>query len=111
MLREAGGLALRSAVQLPQSVATIVAAFMPLLRLVAQPAHIGQAELGRELDRIFAALYEHPLTEQTRRLTRYLRERDVLPNEGSTENLIRYVVNQAVARSPMPVPQKIVDEF
>ena len=35
----------------------------------------------------------------------------MLPNEGSTESLIRYVVEQAVARSPIPVPQKIVDEF
>jgi hypothetical protein len=33
------------------------------------------------------------------------------PYERSTENLIRYVVNEAVARSPIPVPQKIVDEF
>ena len=111
VLREAGGLALRSALQLPQSASRIAAALIPLMRLVAQPAHIGEAELGRELDRIFEALYEHPLTAQTRRLTSFLRERDVLPNEGSTENLIRYLVNQAVARSPMPVPQKIVDEF
>lgn len=111
LLREAGGLALRSAAQLPQSATRIVSAFLPLTRLVAQPAHIDAADLGRELDRIFAALYEHPLTEQTRRLTRELRARNLLPNEGSTENLIRYVVNQAVARSPVPVPQKIVDEF
>lgn len=111
LLRDAGGLALRSAVQLPQSTARIVAAVMPLTRLMAQPAHIGAAELSRELDRIFDALYEHPLTEQTRRFTSWMRARNMLPNEGSTENLIRYVVNQAVTRSPMPVPQKIVDEF
>ena len=111
LLRDAGGLALRSAVRLPQSTTRIVAALLPLTRLMAQPAHIGAAELGRELDRIFEALYEHPLTEQTRRFTSYLRARNVLPNEGSTENLIRYLVNQAVARSPVPVPQKIVDEF
>ena len=110
LLRSAGGLALKAA-RLPQSTAQIVTAFMPLTRLMAQPAHLGEAEFGRELDRIFAALYQHPLTEQTRRFTSYLRARNVLPNEGSTENLIRYVVNEAVARSPIPVPQKIVDEF
>ena len=110
LLRGAGGLALQ-AVRLPESTTRIVAAFLPLTRLMAQPAHIGEAEFGRELDRIFAALYQHPLTEQTRRFTTYLRSRNMLPNEGSTENLIRYVVNEAVARSPIPVPQKIVDEF
>ena len=36
---------------------------------MAQPAHIGVPELGRELDGIFDALYQHPLTEQTRRAT------------------------------------------
>jgi ubiquinone biosynthesis protein len=111
LLRDAGGLALRSAAQFPQSTARIVAAVMPLTRLMAQPAHIGVPALGRELDRIFEALYEHPLTEQTRRFTSWMRARNMLPNEGSTENLIRYVVQQAVTRSPVPVPQKIVDEF
>jgi ubiquinone biosynthesis protein len=110
LLRSAGGLALQ-AVRLPESTTRVVAAFMPLTRLMAQPAHLGQAEFSREVDRIFAALYQHPLTEQTRRFTTYLRSRNMLPNEGSTENLIRYVVNEAVARSPIPVPQKIVDEF
>ena len=110
LARGAGALALQ-AVRLPESTARVVAAFMPLTRLMAQPAHIDEAQFGRELDRIFAALYQHPLTEQTRRFTSYLRARNMLPNEGSTENLIRYIVNEAVARSPIPVPQKIVDEF
>lgn len=111
LLRGAGGLALQAAVRVPESATRIVGALLPLTRLMAQPAHIGVDEFGRELDRIFAVLYQHPLTEQTRRFTRYLRERNMLPNEGSTENLIRYVVNETVARSPIPVPQKIVDEF
>lgn len=99
------------AVRLPESTSRVVAAFMPLTRLVAQRAHLGGAEFSRELDRIFAALYQRPLTGQARRFTTYLRGRNMLPNEGSTENLIRYVVDEAVARSPIPVPQKIVDEF
>ena len=110
LARGAGALALQ-AVRLPESTTRVVAAFMPLTRLMAQPTHIDEAQFGRELDRIFAALYQHPLTEQTRRFTSYLRARNMLPNEGSTENLIRYIVNEAVARSPIPVPQKIVDEF
>ncbi|HMO48094.1 MAG TPA: AarF/UbiB family protein [Rubrivivax sp.] len=111
MLRGASGLALQAAAQLPQSSARVLAAVLPLTRMLARPQHLDAAEFGRELDRIFDALYQHPLTEQTRRFTRYLREHDMLPNEGSTENLIRWVVNEAVARSPIAVPQQIVDEF
>jgi hypothetical protein len=71
LLRGAGGLALK-AVRLPESTTRIVAAFLPLTRLMAQPTHIGAQELSHEVDRIFAALYQHPLTEQTRRFTTYL---------------------------------------
>ena len=110
LLRGAGDLALQAA-RLPESAARIAAVFMPLTRLMARKAHLDAAELGIEIDRIFEALYQHPLTEQARRFTRYLRAQNVLPNEGSTEGLIRYVLNEVLARSPIPVPQKIVDEF
>jgi ubiquinone biosynthesis protein len=110
LLRGAGSLAIQAA-QLPESTARVVAAFAPLTRLLAREAHIGGDEFGREVDRIFSALYEHPLTEQARRFTTYLRSRNVLPNEGSTETLIRFVLHESVARSPIPVPQKIIDEF
>ncbi len=110
LLRGAGGLALKAA-SLPQSTALVVAAFVPLTQLLARQAHISPGELGHEIDAIFDALYRHPLTAQARRFTRYLREQNMLPNEGSTEGLIRYVLSEAVARSPVPVPQKIVDEF
>ena len=110
LLRGAGGLALQAA-RLPESASRVVALVAPLTRLLARPTHITGEEFARELDRLFAVLHEHPLTEQTRRLTRYLRSRNVLPNEGSTEGLIRYLVQEAVARSPIPVPQKIIDEF
>ena len=101
----------KQTVQLPGSTAKVAAAFVPLTRLLGGPAHIQDQQLSVELDKIFAALYGHPLTEQTRRFTTYLRARNVLPNESSTESLIRYVVNESVARSPLPVPQQIVDEF
>ena len=45
------------------------------------------------------------------RLTGYLRARRLIPNEQSTEDLIRFMVDQAVARSPVQVPEQIVDEF
>lgn len=101
----------KQTVQLPGSTAKVAAAFVPLTRLLGGPVHLQDQQLSIELDKIFAALYGHPLTEQTRRFTTYLRARNVLPNESSTESLIRYVVNESVARSPLPVPQQIVDEF
>ncbi len=110
LLRGAKDLAKQTA-QLPGSTARVAAAFVPLTRLLGGETHITDAQFSREIDRIFAALYEHPLTEQTRRITTYLRSRNVLPNEGSTESLIRYVVNESVSRSPIPVPQQIIDEF
>ncbi|MDO8286241.1 MAG: AarF/ABC1/UbiB kinase family protein [Rhodoferax sp.] len=110
LLRGVKDLAKQTA-QLPGSTAKVAAAFVPLTRLLGGPTHLQDQQLSVELDKIFAALYGHPLTEQTRRFTTYLRARNVLPNESSTESLIRYVVNESVARSPLPVPQQIVDEF
>ncbi len=101
----------KQAAQLPGSTAKVAKAFVPLTKLLGGESHVRPEEFTRELDRIFEALYQHPLTEQTRRVTAYLRSRNVLPNEGTTESLIRYVVNESVARSPIPVPQQIVDEF
>jgi ubiquinone biosynthesis protein len=97
--------------QLPASTARVVTAFAPLTRKLGGETHIQEAEFSLELDRIFQALYAHPLTEKTRQVTTYLRSRNILPNEGSTESLIRYVLNESVARSPIPVPQQIIDEF
>lgn len=110
ILRGAKDLAIQTA-QLPGSTAKVAKAFGPLTSLLGGETHITDERFSQELDRIFEALYEHPLTEQTRRITTYLRSRNVLPNEGSTESLIRYVLNESVARSPIPVPQQIVDEF
>ena len=106
LLRGAGELTLQAA-----STSKVIIAFVPLTRMIAREAHITEAEFSGELDRIFEALYEHPLTEKTRRITSFLRSRNVLPNEMSTEGLIHYVVKEAVARSPIPVPQQIIDEF
>ena len=110
LLRGTGGLTLTAA-RYPASTARVAAAFLPLAGLLAREGHITSQELGRELDRLFETLYQHPLTAQGNEVTRYLREQKVLPNEETTEGLIRYVVEQTVARSPIPVPQQIIDEF
>lgn len=106
LLRGAGELTLQAT-----STTRVLLAFVPLSKMIARESHITQDEFSNELDAIFKALYEHPLTERTRRITSFLRSRNVLPNEVSTEGLIHYVVKEAVARSPIPVPQQIIDEF
>jgi predicted unusual protein kinase regulating ubiquinone biosynthesis (AarF/ABC1/UbiB family) len=110
LLRNVGRLSRRAA-GLRTSTVRVAAAFVPLTGLLAREGHITPAELGRELDRLFEALYQHPLTARASQVTRYLRQRKILPNEETTESLIRFVVEQAVARSPVPVPQQIIDEF
>lgn len=85
--------------------------FVPLVKLLASEDDVTRQELGHAIDRVYAGLYQHPLTGQTRKLTAYLRKHRLIPNEQSTEDLLRFLVEQMVARSPMPVPQAIVDEF
>lgn len=85
--------------------------FGPLLRLLASDDDVDRGQLGYAIDRAFAGLYAHPLVHQTEKLTQLLRKRRLIPNEQSTEELIRYVVEQIVARSPVPVPDALVQEF
>ena len=82
-LRGAKDLALQTA-QLPGSTAKVAKAFVPLAALLGGENHITDAQFSHELDRIFDALYAHPLTEQTRRITTYLRSPHVLPYGGYT---------------------------
>ncbi len=95
----------------PATLARALQVLAPLGRLLARPEPVEAAELGAALDQVFEQLYRHPLTAQAAQLTRWLRRNGLMPNENSTEGLIRFVVEQAVARSPVPVPQAIVDEF
>lgn len=85
--------------------------FVPLVRLLAIEDDITRDDLADAIDRVYAGLYQHPLTGQTRKLTAYLRQRRLIPDERSTEDMLRYLVEQMVARSPMPVPAAIIDEF
>ncbi|MDX5297309.1 MAG: AarF/ABC1/UbiB kinase family protein, partial [Gammaproteobacteria bacterium] len=103
VLRGAGRFALRT-VELPK-------AFVPLARLLLREEDIAREELARELDTLFEILYEHPLADHGRSLTVYLRKYRLIPNEESTENLIRFMVKQVVLRSPVEIPDAIIDEF
>jgi ubiquinone biosynthesis protein len=85
--------------------------FGPLLKTLSHDQDVTRDELAASIDKAFEALYQHPLLRSTEKLTRYLRRRKLIPNEQSTEELIRFVVEQITARSPVPVPQPLVDEF
>ena len=85
--------------------------FMPLLKLLGSDEDIDREQLGLVIDRAFAGLYQHPVLRSTERITQLLRKRHLIPDEQSTEDLIRFVVEQVVARSPVPVPEALVNEF
>ncbi len=85
--------------------------FIPLARLLADDQDITPAQLSDVLDEIFNELYDHPLTRHGRRLTQYLRRNNLIPNEKTTEKLIQYVVDQVILRSPIDVPEAVVNEF
>ncbi|MGH8540826.1 MAG: AarF/UbiB family protein, partial [Stenotrophobium sp.] len=103
ILREIGSLTV-STYKLSRSV-------VPLLKLLAHENDITRSELATVIDHIFTGLYKHPILHQTARVTTFLRKRKLIPNEQSTEGLIRYLVEQVVERSPMPVPEALVQEF
>lgn len=103
VLRGAGGFAI-STVKLPK-------AFWPVAQLLIRENNITREELSTDLDNLFEVLYQHPLSEHSRSFTTYLRKYKLLPNEESTENLIRFLVKQVVARSPVEIPDVIVEEF
>lgn len=103
LLRELGSLTV-STVQVSRG-------FVPLGRLLASADDVTSAQLSEAIDALFEKLYEHPIVHQSRHLTERLRSRGLIPNEQSTENLIRFVVDQSLQRSPVPVPEALVQEF
>lgn len=103
ILRELGSLSV-STYRVSQST-------VPLLRLLGSGGDVTREDLSQAFDTLFDALYKHPLLRSTERVTAYLRARGLIPNEQSTEELIRFVVEQAVARSPVDVPDALIQEF
>ena len=86
-------------------------AFLPLSQLLISSDDTTREQLSDALDALFDSLYDHPLTKYTHKLTIYLRKHNLIPNEQTTENLIMYVVNQVIARSPFPIPDLVIKEF
>jgi len=103
ILRGAGAFTQRT-FMLPQ-------AFVPFMQLLGEDENITREQLSAALDEIFTVLYEHPLNEHGRKLTSYLRHQNYIPNEETTENLIRYVLNQVISRSPVAIPETVINEF
>lgn len=84
--------------------------FGSLFKLVGSERDVTREDLALAIDRAVEGFYLHPLMKGGK-LTSYLRDRKLIPNEQSTEDLIRYVVDQVISRSPMPIPQPLVQEF
>lgn len=101
----------RSTSDFTVGVAKIYRSLLPLIELINRRSDISEQELHRALDELFLALQEHPVTLQLRTLTTRMRSGNLLPNEQTTENLIRFLVEQVTARSVVPIPKQLTDEF
>jgi len=101
----------KGAGELASSSVALPKAFMPIVRLLMTERLIEREELSDQLDDLFEQLYKHPVSSHSRSVTDYLRKTRFIPNEESTENLIAYLVKQAVMRSPVDIPEVVIDEF
>ncbi len=110
-LRAQTGRVLRSTGEYASGMAKIYVAMRPLATLFNRQDDISEAELHGALDALFLALQDHPVTAQLTQLTRRLREDNILPNEESTENLLRFLMDQFTARSVFPIPDQVTEEF
>jgi ubiquinone biosynthesis protein len=102
---------LRSTGEFTVGVGKIYRALLPVVDLINRGKTVTEPELHQALDELFKVLKEHPVNEQVRDLTVRMRSENLLPNEESTENLIRWVVDQVTARSVVPIPREVTDEF
>jgi predicted unusual protein kinase regulating ubiquinone biosynthesis (AarF/ABC1/UbiB family) len=102
---------LRSTSDFTVGVAKIYRSLVPLVELINRRGHITEPELHRALDELFLALQEHPVTLQLRTLTTRMRSGNLLPNEESTENLLRFLVDQVTSRSVVAIPPQVTEEF
>jgi ubiquinone biosynthesis protein len=84
---------------------------VPILKMLADERDTTREDLAKAIDHAYVGLYKHPLMHQTAKVTAFLRKRRLIPNEQSTEELMRFLIEQMVARSPMPIPDALVQEF
>ncbi|WP_293374948.1 AarF/ABC1/UbiB kinase family protein [Nevskia sp.] len=102
---------MREIATLGVSTVRLTRGLVPLIGVLTDEQDSTGDDLEQAIDTLFVALYRHPLLKHTGRLTQALRRRKLIPDEQSTEDLIRFIVEQAVARSPMPVPEALINEF
>ena len=101
----------RSTSDFTVGVAKIYRALLPLVELINRRSPVTEQELHQALDELFLALQQHPVTLQLRTLTDRMRSGNLLPNEESTENLLRFLVDQVTSRSVVPIPPQVTEEF
>ncbi len=101
----------RSTSDFTVGVAKIYRALLPLVELINRRSPVTEPELHQALDELFLALQQHPVTLQLRTLTDRMRSGNLLPNEESTENLLRFLVDQVTSRSVVPIPPQVTEEF
>ena len=110
-LKERTQWALRSTGELTVGLARIIKALGPLIDLLNSENEITEPQLHSVLDGLFETIAAHPLVGQLRVLTERMRERRMLPNENTTEDLIRFLVDQVHKRSLINIPKEVSDEF
>jgi len=102
---------IRGAGQLAVSTVKLPKAFVPIGQLLLSDEDISQQHLSEAIDKLFETLNKHPISEHSKQLTGYLRRHKLIPNEETTEGLIHYLVKQVVSRSPVDIPEALIDEF
>lgn len=103
--------ALRSTGELTVGLARIIKSLGPLIDLLNSNEDISEPQLHAVLDNLFDSIAQHPLVGQLRVLTERMRERRMLPNESTTEDLIRFLVDQVHKRSLINIPKEVTEEF
>lgn len=110
-LKDRAQLALRTTGEMTIGLARIIKALGPLIELLNSAEDVTEAQLHEVIDGLFDAISQHPLVGQLRVLTERMRERRMLPNESSTEDLIRFLVDQVHKRSLINIPKEVTEEF
>jgi ubiquinone biosynthesis protein len=83
----------------------------PLRRLFHTHTPVTPEEFTGALDTFYQAMKAHRITPAVSELGDLLRVKNILPNEQSTEHLIRFLVDQVRKRSPVPIPELFVSQF
>lgn len=110
-LKSRARLALRSTTDITVGVARVVKSIGPIVELLNADDDITEAQLHVVIDGLFDALEAHPLVGQLRSLTARMRDARWLPNEDTTEDLIRFLVEQVQKRSVIAIPKEVSEEF